>query len=45
VTSIPDQYGSPVADVAALVVLALFLAALVMHCAYEMRRVARGDPG
>ncbi len=40
VTTIPDQYGSPVADVAALVVLALFLTALVWHCAYELRRMA-----
>ncbi len=40
VTSIPDQYGSRVADVAALAVLALFLAALVLHCAYELRRTS-----
>ncbi len=42
VTSIPDQYWSTIADVAALAVLALFLAALVAHCAYEMRRMVRG---
>ena len=41
VTSIPDQYGSTVADVAALSVLGLFLAALVLHCAHEMRRMTR----
>ena len=40
VTAIPDQYGSTFADVVALVVLALFLAALVGHCAYEIRRMA-----
>ena len=40
VTAIPDQYGSPAADVAALVVLGLFVAALVAHCVYEVRRVA-----
>ncbi len=40
VTTIPDQYGSPVADVAALAVLVLFLAALVVHCAHELRRLA-----
>ncbi len=41
VTSIPDQYGSTVADVAALGVLGLFLAALVLHCAHEVRRMTR----
>ncbi len=41
VASIPGQYGSPVADVAALTVLAAFLAALVAHCLYEARRAAR----
>ncbi len=40
VTTIPDQYGSPAADVAALVVLGLFVAALVGHCVYEVRRIA-----
>lgn len=40
VTTIPDQYGSTIADVAALLVLAVFLAALVFHCAYEIRRIA-----
>ncbi len=44
VATIPDQYGSVVADAAALVVLALFLAALVVHCAYEVRRMARAQP-
>lgn len=39
VTAIPDQYGSTVADVVALVVLALFLTALVWHCAHELRRM------
>ena len=41
VTAIPDQYGSTVADVAALVILALFVAALIVHCAHEVRRIAR----
>ncbi len=41
VTAIPDQYGSTVADVAALVVLAVFVAGLGVHCAYEIRRLAR----
>jgi hypothetical protein len=41
VTSIPDQYDSTVADVAALVVLAAFVVALVAHCAYELRRIGR----
>ncbi|MDP8937797.1 MAG: hypothetical protein M3O23_08745 [Actinomycetota bacterium] len=40
VTTIPDQYGSTVADVAALVVLTLFVVALVAHCAHEIRRMA-----
>lgn len=39
-TTIPDQYGSTAADVAALAVLALFVAALVAHCAHELRRTA-----
>ncbi|HEX2273609.1 MAG TPA: hypothetical protein VHG90_07035 [Acidimicrobiales bacterium] len=39
VTTIPDQYGSTVADAAALAVLALFLGALVAHCAHEVRRM------
>ena len=43
VTTIPDQYGSPLAAVAALLVLGLFVAALVFHCVYEIRRMAR-DP-
>ena len=41
VTSIPDQYASTVADVAALVVLALFIAALILHWTHEMRRMVR----
>jgi hypothetical protein len=41
VTTIPDQYGSTAADVAALVVLALLLAALVVHSAHEIGRVTR----
>ena len=41
VATIPDQHGSTVADLAALLVLAAFLAALVAHCAYELRRLAR----
>ncbi|MBW3615003.1 MAG: hypothetical protein KY439_06810 [Actinobacteria bacterium] len=40
-TTIPDQYGSRLADVAALLVLALLLAALVAHFAYEARSAAR----
>lgn len=39
VRTIPDQYGSLVADVAALAVLAMLLAALVWHCAHEARRL------
>lgn len=39
VTTIPDQYGSTIADVAALGVLALFITALVVHCAHELRRL------
>ena len=41
VASISDQYASPVADGAALVVLAAFFAALVAHCLYEARLPAR----
>lgn len=40
VATIPRQYGSTAAGVAALVVLALFLAALVAHCVHELRRMA-----
>ncbi len=40
VTTIPDQHGSTVAGVAALIVLALFVAALVVHCVHELRRMA-----
>jgi len=38
VTTIPDQYGSGIAAGAALVLLALFEAALLAHCLYELRR-------
>ena len=41
VTTIPDQYASPWAGAAALVVLALFVAALAAHCVLEVRRMAR----
>jgi hypothetical protein len=41
VTTIPDQHGSTIADVAALAVLALFVAALVAHCAHEVARMVR----
>ena len=41
VDTIPDQHGSTAADVVALGVLALFMAALVVHCVYEIRRMAR----
>ncbi len=44
VTTIPDQYGSAVADVAALVVLAVFFVGLGLHCAHEVRRMARPGP-
>jgi len=44
VTAIPDQYASPVADVAALVILGAFVAALAAHCLYEARRAGR-SPG
>ena len=40
-SSIPDQYFSPVADVASLTVVAAFFAALVAHCLYEVRLAAR----
>lgn len=40
VTTIPDQYGSTLADIAALVVLGLFVAALGAHCVHEIRRIA-----
>lgn len=39
VNTIPGQYASPVAGVVALVVLTLFLAAIVVHCAHEVRRM------
>ncbi len=45
VATIPDQHGSTVADVAALVVLGLFLATLVAHCAHEMARMVSASPG
>jgi len=41
VTTIPDQYRSPAASVAALAVLAAFFAALVGHCLYEVRLLVR----
>ena len=41
VTTIPEQYASPAADVAALVILAAFVAALMAHFAYELRAAAR----
>ncbi len=44
VATIPEQHGSAVADVVALAVLALFLAALVAHFVLEMRRIARAGP-
>jgi hypothetical protein len=37
VGKIPDQYASPLAGVAALVVLAAFLLALVAHFVHELR--------
>jgi hypothetical protein len=40
VSNVPEQYDTTAADVVALVVLALFLAALVAHFAYEVRRLA-----
>ncbi len=39
VTDIPDHHGSPVAGVVALAVLVASVAALVAHCAYEIRRL------
>jgi hypothetical protein len=43
VTTIPHQYGSTVADVVALAVLGLFLAALLAHLLHEVRRL-RSEP-
>ncbi len=43
VGAIPDQHGSTAAALAALAVLAVFVAALLVHCAYEMRRMARAS--
>lgn len=43
VTTIPDQYESTVADVVALAVLGLFLAALLAHFLHEVRRM-RSEP-
>lgn len=40
VTEIPTPYESPAAGVAALVVLGALVAALVMHCVYEIRRMS-----
>ncbi len=42
VTAIPDQYGSPVASVAALLVLAAFVVALGVHFVYEVARLRVG---
>ncbi len=39
VTDIPDQYGSTLGGVIALVVLAIFVVALAAHWLYEMRRM------
>ena len=39
VTTIPDEYGSKLAAVAALTVLSLFVAALLWHCGHEVRRL------
>jgi peptidoglycan/LPS O-acetylase OafA/YrhL len=39
VTTIPDQYASALAAVVALAVLVLFVAALVVHCFLELRRM------
>jgi drug/metabolite transporter (DMT)-like permease len=41
VTAIPDQYSSPVAGVAALAILAAFVAALLAHFTYELRSASR----
>ena len=43
VTTIPDQHDSALADFVSLGVLALFLAALVVHCAHEIRRGAKAS--
>lgn len=40
-TTIADQHGSTFADLAALAVVVAFVAALVAHCAVEVRRIAR----
>ena len=40
VSSIPGQYGSPLADVTALAVLGAFFVFLLAHCGYEARRAA-----
>lgn len=52
VTRIPDQYASPVADVAAVLVLAALVAALLGHFAYEAvggergrRAIEAAEPG
>ena len=41
VTTIPGQHPSPLADVVALAVLAVFFAALVAHSVYEVRAAGR----
>lgn len=38
---IPEQHDSPVAGTVALIALAAFLAALVTHAVYELRRLTR----
>lgn len=45
IEDIPSQYSSSIADVVALVVLAVFFAALAAHCVYEWRRVGRVSTG
>ncbi len=45
VTTIPDQHGSTLADVAALVVLVVFVGALAAHCAHEVRRMPGSGTG
>lgn len=42
VTTIPAQYGSPIAGAGALSALAALLVALLTHCRHEVRRTGRG---
>lgn len=44
VTAIPDQYGSPLAAVAALVILGAFVVALGAHFVHEVTRLRVGRP-